>query len=125
MKIDSFYSGIIHVNEINLWSHVGVLGEERLLGQPFSLDFSIWLDIDEVSQKDDLSFTVDYSLAIKRVQELAFKMNCFTIEKFSEKILDLLEDLYGNVPIRISLKKCSPPVPGFFGTISIEKTRNF
>ena len=58
-------------------------------------------------------------------QELAYEVKCLTIETFSDQILDLLEDLYGSVPIRVCLKKCSPPVSGFSGTVAIERTRNF
>ena len=116
---------IIHVQELHLWAHVGVLDSERLLGQSFLVDFSIWKDLAQASQNDELSYTVDYSVAIRGLQKLALNINCMTIEHFSEVILDYLEELYGPFPIRVILKKCSPPVNGFNGTVSVEKKRNF
>ena len=65
-------SGAIHVQGIHLWAHVGVLRSERLTGQLFSLDFSLWLDIDVASAEDDLAQTADYSLAISEIQQLSF-----------------------------------------------------
>ncbi|MCP4972862.1 MAG: dihydroneopterin aldolase, partial [Prochlorococcus sp.] len=41
--------GAIHVNELRLWAHVGVMEHERREGQWFSLDFSLWLDLDQSS----------------------------------------------------------------------------
>ena len=115
----------IHIKDINLWAHVGVLESERINGQSFVLDISFWLDLDESSNFDLLDKSIDYSEAIKAIQKLSFEIKCLTIECFSDQILNLLESLYGQVPINILLKKCSPPIHGFTGSVLIEKKRNF
>jgi dihydroneopterin aldolase len=83
------------------------------------------LDLDEASKLDQLDKSIDYSEAIKAVQALSFEIKCLTIEYFSDQILNLLESLYGPVPINIMLKKCFPPIEGFTGSVLIEKKRNF
>ena len=118
-------SSAIHIKDINLWAHVGVLESERTNGQSFVLDISFWLDLVESSKLDQLDKSIDYSEAIKAVQKLSFEIKCLTIEYFSDQILNVLESLYGQVPIRITLKKCSPPIDGFTGSVLIEKKRNF
>ena len=115
----------IHIKDINLWAHVGVLESERKNGQSFVLDISFWLDLDESSKIDKLDKSIDYSEAIKAVQKLSYEIKCLTIEYFSDQILNVLESLYGQVPINIILKKCSPPIDGFNGSVLIEKKRNF
>ena len=115
--------GVIRIKNIDLWAHVGVLEEERLLGQYFSLDISLWLPIDSAAKEDDLSASADYSDAIREIQILAFELQCLTIETFSEEILNCLEHLYGPVPMYIFLRKCSAPIHGFDGTVGIERTR--
>ncbi len=115
----------IHIKDINLWAHVGVLESERTYGQSFVLDISFWLDLDESSKLDQLDKSIDYSELIKSVQQLSFEIKCLTIEYFSDQILNLLESLCGPVPINILLKKCSPPIHGFNGSVLIEKKRNF
>ena len=115
----------IHIKDINLWAHVGVLESERINGQHFVLDISFWLDLDESSKLDQLDKSIDYSEAIRAVQKLSFEIQCFTIEHFSDQILNLLESLYGEIPISILLKKCYPPIHGFTGSVLIEKKRNF
>ena len=117
-------SSAIHIKDINLWAHVGVLESERIKGQSFVLDISFWLNLEEPSKLDQLDKSIDYSEAIKAVQKLSFEIKCLTIEYFSDQILNLLESLYGPVPINIVLKKCSPPIDGFTGSVLIEKKRN-
>lgn len=117
--------GAIHVNELRLWAHVGVMEHERREGQWFSLDFSLWLDLDQSSVDDDLGSTADYSLAITGLQGLSCELRCLTIEHFSERVLQLLEDLYGPVPMRVLLRKCAAPVPGFSGSVAVERCRHW
>ena len=118
-------SSAIHIKDINLWAHVGVLEKERIHGQSFILDISFWLNLDEASKLDKLDKSIDYSELIKSVQKLSFEINCLTIEYFSDQILNVLESFCGKVPIIILLKKCSPPINGFTGSVLIEKKRNF
>tara|TARA_Y100001968_G_scaffold109173_1_gene98743 strand:+ start:816 stop:1202 length:387 start_codon:yes stop_codon:yes gene_type:complete len=117
--------GAIHVKDVSLWAHVGVFEKERLLGQEFRVDFSLWIDIFEAAQQDNLSTAADYSIAIENLQKLSSEISCLTIEKFIETILDRFEELYGKIPMKVLLTKCRPPVEGFNGTVQIEKTRNF
>ena len=118
-------SGALHVNNIYLWAHVGVLDQERNLGQEFLLDFSLWPDMELISKQDDISMMSDYSLGIKDLQQLAFTLKCQSIEYFAERILDHLESIYGLVPMKVFLRKSSAPVPGFYGTVGVEKQRHF
>ena len=123
--INSLPSGVIDVKDVTLWAHVGVLDRERILGQNFRLDFRLWIDVDYAAKHDDLSATADYSIAIRHLQKLALSIRCLTIEHFSDQILDLLETLYGPVPMHIVLTKCRPPVDGFSGSVSVERKRYF
>ena len=82
------------------------------------------MDTNKVVIDDELSSTLDYSIAVKSIQELAFDINCKTIERFSECILETLENLFGQIPMQISLTKCSPGIEGFEGSVSIMRKRN-
>ena len=86
--------------------------------------FSLWLDLTRCAAEDDLSATADYSVAIRALQVLAMEIRCLTIEHFSEQVLDRLEALYGQIPMRVLLSKCSAPVPGFSGLVSVERRRH-
>ena len=113
----------IQIRDLELWAHVGVLEQERRDGQWFRLDIQFQLDLSSAAAADDLSTSLDYSLAIQALQRLAREICCLTIEHFSEQVLDRLQELYGPVPIWLRLTKCSAPVPGFRGLVAVERSR--
>ena len=113
----------IHIRDLMLWAHVGVLEHERRDGQWFSLDITLWQDLGPAAAHDDLGASLDYSKAITALQELARGLVCQTIEHFSDRVLDQLEQLYGTVPVRLELRKCAAPVPGFSGVVAVERRR--
>ena len=114
---------LIVVRGLRLWAHVGVLEHERQLGQWFELDFELSRDLATAADGDDLSATLDYSRAITALQQQARTIRCLTLEHWSDRILLLLEELYGPVPISLELRKCQAPVPGFSGTVGVRRRR--
>ena len=114
----------IHVRDLMLWAHVGVLEHERRDGQWFSLDITLWQDLGSAAAHDDLAASLDYSKAITALQALARGLVCQTIEHFSDRVLDQLEQLYGPVPVHLELRKCAAPVPGFSGVVAVERRRH-
>ena len=115
---------VLHVRDLRLWAHVGVLESERRDGQWFVLDLSFQLDLSSAAADDDLGATLDYSEAIIALQDLARTIRCLTIEHFSEQVLDRLDAMYGAVPVWLRLSKCSPPIAGFTGTVMVERSRH-
>lgn len=113
----------IHVEGLKVWARVGVLSEERSLGQWFVVDLTVWLDLTPAGRSDDLSLTVDYSQAVAAIQACAEQMICHTVECFSEQILDQVRQICGPCPVRLILRKCHPPIAGFDGSISVERWR--
>ena len=93
----------LHVRGLKLWSHVGVLPFEQLEGQWFALDLRLGVDCSAIASSDALADTLDYS----------------------QRILDLVEQLYGPIPIHLQLCKCQAPVPGFTGLVAIERYRRW
>lgn len=109
---------------LRLWAHVGVLEQERRLGQWFELDLELGWDLAAAASRDDLAATLDYSLAITALQRQAGEVRCLTLEHWSDLILGLLEQLYGPVPMLLELRKCRAPVPGFSGTVAVRRRRH-
>ena len=114
----------IVVRGLRLWAHIGVLEQERRLGQWFELDIELGWDLAAAASRDDLAATLDYSLAITALQRQAAEIRCLTLEHWSDQILGLLEQLYGPVPMLLELRKCRAPVPGFSGTVAVRRRRH-
>ena len=114
----------ILVRDLRLWAHVGVLEPERRLGQWFELDLELAADLAAAGAADALELSLDYSRAITALQQQAQTVRCLTLEHYAERILTLLEELYGPVPMRLELRKCQAPVPGFTGTVAVRRSRH-
>ena len=115
----------VHVQGLRLWAHVGVLEHERALGQWFELEFWLGGDLSRAAVADDLAASYDYVSAIEALRQLCRSLVCRTLEHFSERILDSLEEVYGPIPIWLELRKCHAPIPGFDGTVSVCRQRRW
>jgi len=109
----------LKIENIKLWARVGVLDEERKLGQFFSLDIFLWTDFEKCTVNDDIQKTVDYSKLVQILKDQSKKINCFTIEKYSNAILKIIDNEFKFSKIKIILTKCNPPITGFDGKVSI------
>ena len=109
----------LKIENIKLWARVGVLDEERELGQLFILDIFLWTDFEKCTVNDDIKKTVDYSKLVQILKEQSKKIYCYTIEKYSNAILEIIDQEFKISKIKIILTKCNPPITGFDGKVSI------
>ena len=109
----------LKIENIKLWTRVGVLDEERELGQLFILDILLWADFEECTVNDDIEKTVDYSRLVQILKDQSKKIYCYTIEKYSNEILEIIDQEFKPSKIKIILTKCNPPITGFDGKVSI------
>ena len=115
LKMETF----LKIENIKLWARVGVLDEERELGQLFILDIFLWTDFEKCTLNDDIKKTVDYSKLVQILKDQSKKIYCFTIEKYSNLILEIIDQEFKLSKIKIILTKCKPPITGFDGKVSI------
>ena len=109
----------LKIENIKLWARVGVLDEERELGQLFILDIFLWTDFEKCSVDDDIEKTIDYSKLVQILKDQSNKIYCFTIEKYSNAILEIIDQEFKLSKVKIILTKCNPPITGFDGKVSI------
>ena len=109
----------LKIKDIKLWARVGVLEQERDLGQLFSLDVFLWSDFENCTRNDDIKSTVDYSKLVEILKYQSKKICCLTIEKYSNEILKIIDEEFQLSKIKIILTKCKPPITGFDGEVSI------
>ena len=112
----------LKIENIKLWTRVGVLDKEREFGQLFSLDVLLWSNFEKCIVLDDVNSTIDYSLLINDVKNHSKNFSCYTIEKYSNEILDLIVERFQPERLKITLTKCHPPIIGFSGKVSIVKS---
>ena len=85
----------------------------------FILDIFLWTDFEKCTVDDDIEKTIDYSKLVQILKDQSKKIYCFTIEKYSNAILELIDQEFKLSKIKIILTKCNPPITGFDGKVSI------
>ncbi|BAZ44067.1 dihydroneopterin aldolase [Chondrocystis sp. NIES-4102] len=113
----------IQVDGIRAYGYVGYLPEERMLGQWFEVNLTLWVDLQLAGETDNLEDTVDYRSAIAIVKELVTTSKCALIETLVNAIAEQLLNLEKVSQVRVKLSKLAAPIPDFGGKISLDITR--
>ena len=117
-------SDSIQVNGIRAYGYVGYLPEERVLGQWFEVDLTLWLDLKPAGDSDNIEDTVDYREAIAAVKELIVTSKFDLVEKLISAIADRVLIIEKVDRVCVKLSKPAAPIPDFGGRITLEITRS-
>lgn len=103
----------------------GVRPEERALGNDFSADVTLVLDLSAGGRSDDLADTVDYGQVAATVTETA-RGERHLVERLAEDIAAAVLAAYPVDAVRVALTKRHPPVAAIGGgvTVVIERGRS-
>ena len=114
----------IQVNGIRAYGYVGYLPEERVLGQWFEVDLTLWVDLIPASQSDRIEDTLDYREAIAIVKQEITTAKFDLVESLINAIAQRLLDLEKVSKVRVKLSKPAAPIPEFGGRITLNITRS-
>ena len=117
------HSDKIYVSDIRCYGYTGLLPEEQVLGQWFSVDLTLWTDLHQAGESDDIDDTVNYVTAIEAVKDIVRFQKFKTIEALAKAIAEKSLALCGVQKVQVHLTKCSPPIPDFDGRVAVEITR--
>jgi dihydroneopterin aldolase len=113
----------IAINGIRCYGYTGVLPEEKILGQWFEVDLTLWLDLTAPGTSDRLEDTIDYREAIAIVKDLIKNSRFDLVEKLTSEIATKILSLDRLQKVRVQLSKLAAPIPDFPGKITIDLTR--
>ena len=113
----------IQVTGIRAYGYVGYLAEEKVLGQWFEVDLTLWVDLAVAGKSDDIQDTLDYRSAISVVKEQITTAKYDLVEKLISAIADSLLNLERVSKVRVKLSKPAAPIPDFSGRITLDITR--
>ena len=115
----------IQVNGIRAYGYVGYLAEERVLGQWFEVDLTLWVDLDPAGKSDNIEDTVDYRSCISATKEIIVSAKFHLVEKLISAIADRILSMEKVSQVRVRLSKPAAPIPDFGGRITLDITRSF
>jgi len=113
----------ITLKGLRIEAHHGVLAEERREGQPFVVDVTVWLDLSEAGEHDELAATIDYGKLATEIHRRVSGERWNLIEKVAERVADLvLED--GRVTrVAVTVHKPRAPIDVEFEDVSVTVVR--
>lgn len=110
----------ILIERLEIFAYHGCFEQEKLLGQRFTLDMTLDVDISLSAQSDRLEDTVDYG-AVVGVASKAFTARPFNLleaaaRAVAEAVLAAFPAVAG---LAITLRKVSPPIPAALGAVGV------
>ncbi len=102
----------IMLRGIRAFARHGVLPHERELGQPFTVDVVLELDLAAAARSDDLADTVDYGAVAAAVQDVVTGTRRDLVEAVAGEVADAVLALDSRLMgVEVSVHKPSAPVP--------------
>ena len=112
---------IIAINNMRLYSHIGVHPEEKKLGQPIAVDLKIkTTDVTPV-QTDSIDDTLSYSRFYHVVADLVTNSRVDLIETLAQQILRAVQESYPekHYGVHVTVRKLGVPIAGTFDSVAV------
>lgn len=110
---------------MEFYAYHGVLAEEKQLGQRFTVDVEMLLDVRPAAAADDLNLTINYAQVYDFVATVMQGESCRLLETLAEKIAAGVCQRYGNLVKEIVVRVYKPqvPLPGLLEYAAVEIRR--
>ncbi len=113
----------ITLTGLRVHGHHGVHEHERVDGQEFVVDATVWLDLGSAAVTDQLSATLDYGALAQRAARIVGGQPCNLIETVAARIAtDVLADQRVQA-VEVTVHKPHAPIPLPFTDISVTTHR--
>ena len=89
----------------------GVLPEERVRRQPFTVDLDVETDLCAAGSSDDLVDTIDYGALCSAIDDIARDEQFALLERFAQRIADVVLRDERIEAVTVAVRKMRPPVP--------------
>jgi len=116
--------GIVRLVGLEFFSHHGYHHEEQKLGNRYTVDISMTLDISRAAQNDDLGGTVNYERVYTIISDI-MNNNTKLLEHIAYKINTAILDEFPQVElVESSVSKHNPPLKGICSVASVTLKKN-
>lgn len=114
----------IIIKDLKLFAYHGVNEEEKINGQNFVLDITVWVDLTKPCESDNVDDTVSYAKIIKKVREVFIAEKYDLLEKAARVVSTAIFENFEKVQeCVILLKKPEAPIKADFSYVAVEIRR--
>lgn len=114
----------VFFREMQFYAYHGAYPEENRLGQRFTVDLEMAMDLRQAAESDDLEKTVDYQAVYDSVRTAVEGEPVKLVETLAERVVARLFVRFPSVEeIWIRVTKPDPPIPGHYRAVGVELRR--
>ena len=113
----------VEVSGLSLYTHHGVSGAEREVGQRLVVDLRLDVGESDATLTDRIEDTVDYGEVCQAVALVAQQRSYRTLERLCAAIADRLLAQFGLESVWVKAAKPEPPIPLPVDEVSVELWR--
>jgi len=115
----------IVMKEMKFYARHGVLAEEKVLGQPFTISLELFLSLAEAGKTDCLEHTINYAGVYAEVKEIVENRQFQLLEALAEAIAQSTLDKFEKVQrISVEIQKPQAPINGIFSYMGVNIIRD-
>ena len=102
----------VSLEGMEFYAHHGYYEEERKIGNKYSVDVKMELNVDLAAKEDKLEGTVDYEQVYQLISKVMFK-EAALLEYLANLIIELLTSKFPQVKkVWVKVSKYNPPIEG-------------
>ena len=109
----------IKINNMKFFSHIGVLPEEKILGQNLEIDLIVTTNF-SYSGLDELDETLSYVAFYEKISEIIEVSRADLIEKLAFDIIQAIKENNKVETVEVHVRKLAVPIAGIFDNVEIE-----
>lgn len=113
----------VFFREMQFYAYHGAYPEENRLGQRFTVDLELGIDLRPAAADDDLGKTVDYQAVYETVRAVVESQPVKLVETLAGRVVDQLFAQFPVEDVWIRVTKPDPPIPGHYRAIGVELHR--
>jgi dihydroneopterin aldolase len=113
----------IEVTGLSLYTHLGVTGAEREVGQRLVIDLRLEVGECDAIVTDRVEDTVDYAEVCEAVALTAQQRSYRTLERLCSAVAERLVEQFGAESVWIKIAKPEPPIPLPVEEVAVELWR--
>lgn len=109
----------IKINNMKFFSYIGVLPEEKILGQNLEIDLIVTTNF-SYSGLDELDETLSYVAFYEKISEIIEASRADLIEKLAFDIIQAIKENSKVKSVEVHIRKLAVPIAGIFDNVEIE-----
>ncbi len=114
----------IFISDMEFFAFHGHYDEEKLAGNKFCIDLTMWADTEKAQKSDNLDDALNYQVAYAIVKDVITGTKSNLLENIAENVLNaIFKEFDGLKKAKIKIRKINPPMGGQIGAVGVEITR--